>query len=109
MPDRVREESVDDLATSGWTPGQLIDVRSPDEFAGGHVPGAVNVPLEDVLREPNGYGEGIVHVICRSGRRSLTAVDAMQAAGVAAVSVAGGTTAWSEAGRPIERPQATDT
>lgn len=101
MSTTTPEESIDDLA--GAEPGSLIDVRSPEEFADGHVPGAVNVPLEDVLADPARHGgRGTVHVICQSGRRSLAAAEAMVAAGVPAVSVAGGTQAWIDARRPVE-------
>lgn len=102
MTTTAPEESIDDLA--GFAPGSLIDVRSPEEFADGHVPGAVNVPLDDVLSHPSRHGGGdTVHVICASGRRSAMAADAMIAVGVPAVSVAGGTQAWMQAGRPVDR------
>lgn len=77
----------------------VVDVREPEEYVGGHVPGAVLIPLRDV---PTRLGElpkeRPVYVICRSGNRSLTAADWMAAAGVDARSVAGGTSAWIEAG-----------
>ena len=97
------EETIDDLAAAEPTDGSLLDVRSADEFASGHVPGAINVPLEDVLADPaRAHGDGTVHVICQSGRRSMEAAAAMQAAGVPAVSVAGGTKAWIDSGRPVD-------
>ena len=82
----------------------VIDVREPDEFASGHVPGARNIPLASVTqhaKELRGVGE--VNVICQSGHRSAQATEALRAAGVDAVDVPGGTSAWIEAGRPIER------
>ena len=99
------EETIDDLAEARPRPGTVIDVRGPEEFAAGHVPGALNVPLEDVLASPDrSYTDDgdTVHVICQSGRRSLKAAEAMNAAGVPAISVAGGTTAWIESGRSVE-------
>jgi rhodanese-related sulfurtransferase len=98
----VRETSVDELAASGWTPGRLVDVRAPEEFAAGHVPGALNVPLDDVLAEPDRFGAGPVQMICRSGGRSATAAAAVEQAGTPAVSVAGGTAAWIESGRAVD-------
>lgn len=87
-----------------WRCGvRLIDVRSPEEFADGHVPGAVNVPLKEVLASPQRFAGQEWHVICRSGGRSLTAAEAMNAAGARAVSVSGGTSAWIAAGREVER------
>lgn len=102
MTDTTREESVDDLA--GRRAGTLIDVRSAEDFAAGHVPGAVNVPFDDVLADPaRSYGDGPVHVVCQSGKRSFKAASEMNAAGVPAVSVAGGTSAWIESGRSVQR------
>ncbi len=45
--------SIDDLAADDRLIETLIDVRGPDEYAAGHVPGARNVPLEDVLADPS--------------------------------------------------------
>jgi rhodanese-related sulfurtransferase len=99
----VRETSVDELAASGWTPGRLVDVRSPEEFADGHVPGALNVPLDDVLAEPDRFGADPVQMICRSGGRSaMAAAAAVEQAGTPAVSVAGGTSAWIASGRAVD-------
>lgn len=97
------EETVDELAN--LAPGHaLIDVRSAEDYAAGHVPGAVNVPFDDVLADPaRTYGDGPVHVVCQSGRRSMKAATAMSEAGVPAVSVAGGTSAWVESGRAVEQ------
>ena len=98
----VQEASVDQLAASGWAPGRLVDVRSAEEFAEGHVPGAVNVPLDDVLADPARLGTEPVQIICRSGGRSATAAQAVEQAGTPAVSIAGGTAAWIESGRDVE-------
>ena len=104
MSETTREESVDELAAGMPAAGMLIDVRSPEDFAAGHVPGAVNIPLDDVLADPaRRHGDGAVHVVCQSGKRSLKAAAAMNAAGVPAVSVAGGTSGWIESGRSTER------
>lgn len=104
MTENAPEESVEELAAALPTAGAVIDVRSPEDYAAGHVPGALNVPLDDVLADPSrSYGGGTVHVVCQSGKRSAQAASAMTAAGVHAVSVAGGTSAWSESGRPVEQ------
>ena len=80
----------------------LIDVREPDEYTAARVPGAVLVPLATV---PESLGEvptdGTVYVICAKGGRSLKAAEFYRANGIDAVNVAGGTTAWVDAGRPV--------
>lgn len=105
MAETPREITVDDLASAGLPPGRLVDVRSEQEYVEGHVPGAVNVALEDVLADPGRFGDQEVSVICQSGGRSLQAAEAIAASGTPAVSVTGGTSAWTESGRDVERGQ----
>jgi len=84
--------------------GVVLDVRERSEFVEGHVPGAVLVPMGQL---PAHMGEldreRDIYVICASGNRSSAMTDLLRAAGFDAVSVAGGTNAWVESGRPIER------
>ena len=83
----------------------LVDVRSLEEFSGGHVPGAVNVPLGEVaarLGELASYQSGEVYVICERGGRSSSAADQLVASGFRAVNVEGGTAAWRAAGYPLD-------
>ncbi len=103
MTETMREETVEELAGGHWEAGRLVDVRSAEDYAAGHVPGAINVPLDDVVADPAQFGAGEVHFICQSGRRSLTAAEAVGAAGTPAISVSGGTSAWIEGGRQVER------
>ena len=74
----------------------LIDVREPYEFAGGHVKGAVNVPLGQLPSKLDKFDPSAeTYVICQSGHRSATAVGMMKRAGFEhAYSVKGGTSAW---------------
>lgn len=61
----------------------LVDVRSPGEFAGGHIPGALNVPLQELgsrAPELSKKGKPIV-VYCASGMRSASATRVLQRAG----------------------------
>ena len=75
---------------------QLIDVREPYEFAGGHVKGAVNIPLGQLVAKAGTFdSERETFVICRSGSRSATGAKILTKAGFErAYSVKGGTTAW---------------
>ena len=96
----MKSITVTELAT--LPAAVVVDVREPDEYAGGHVPGARNLPLRQVVARLAELPEGSIHVICQSGRRSAQAVEALQAHGLSAVNVEGGTAAWVEADLPVE-------
>lgn len=95
-------------ALQAGTPGlRVVDVRSADEFAAGHVPGAVNVPLEQLQAAPLAAGlkpsETLV-LYCASGRRAGLAAGALQAHGFTAVQqLEGHYAGWQAAGQPIAR------
>ncbi|MFC6593332.1 rhodanese-like domain-containing protein [Kitasatospora paranensis] len=82
----------------------LLDVREEDEFAAGHAPGAVPLPLGALAAggglPPAAAGREVL-AICRSGNRSRQAAALLTARGVDAVNVAGGMRAWAEAGLPV--------
>ena len=81
---------------------RLVDVRQPDEFAGGHPAGSINVPLTTLPAAIGELPDGPIAFSCRSGARSLRAARAAVAAGRSDVSnVAGGYLAWQNAGLPI--------
>jgi rhodanese-related sulfurtransferase len=88
----------------------LIDVRTPAEFAGIHVPGARSAPLDDLdcaatLAEHNRskYGSPL-YILCHSGTRAAKAAEKFAAIGFDEYAVVeGGTQAWAEAGLPVER------
>lgn len=69
----------------------LIDVRSPAEFRGGHVPGAKNLPLQSLRNRMGEIGpkDREVVVYCASGSRSGSASSQLRAAGFASVIDAG--------------------
>jgi len=82
----------------------VVDVREPDEFAAGHVPGAVNLPLSafDPADLPDADGKTVV-LNCLGGKRSGMALDKCVAAQAAIdTHLAGGFNAWAEAGLPVE-------
>ncbi len=71
------------------TPGAvLLDVRTPEEYAQGHIPGGVNLPL-DRLEEITLDKQAPLFVYCRSGRRSGEAALWLQSHGYEAVNVGG--------------------
>lgn len=84
----------------------VLDVRNPDEYAAGHIPGAMNVPLPSL---PNRLGElqGLsrIYIHCKRGGRAKTARDLMANAGfenLVCVEDAG-MDAWVESGYPVEK------
>ena len=88
------------MQTSG-TSIQMIDVRSPGEFAAGHVPKAINIPLEQLEARFGDLSEGQVAVLCQSGTRAGMACEALKDHHKGLLLVNGGTKAWMEAGFPI--------
>ena len=83
---------------------ELIDVRTPVEFAQVHVAFARNVPLDQLRDDEVKVGpDGPVYVICQSGSRGRRACEKLRRAGVNAVNVEGGTRAWEAAGLPVVR------
>lgn len=93
-----------DVATARemWRAGDLvIDVRSPQEYALGHVAGAVNVPIERLVTIVGDLAPGQIVTTCTYGRRARRAADLLAAAGRTAFAITGGTKAWQAAGLPI--------
>ncbi len=81
---------------------QLVDVRAADEWADGHQPGAVHIPLDD-LGDRSGELDSnrTVVTVCRTGRRSAQAADDLAGRGFSAESMAGGLDAWEGHGLPL--------
>jgi len=84
----------------------VLDVRTPQEYAEGHVPGAVNVPQEQLAsRLAEVPKDKDVVIYCRSGRRSVLAADILAANGYSRLShLEGDMNAWVAKGRPVEKP-----
>ena len=84
----------------------VLDVRTPEEFASGHIPGAVNVPLSDLKKRLGELGlsptaEVVVH--CEGGGRAETAEEILREAGYKDVrDLTGHMRAWRDAGYPVE-------
>ena len=84
---------------------QIIDVREPDEWAGGHIEGAHHIPMNDV---PARLGEidrdRPVVTVCRSGARSGQVAAYLAQAGFTAHNMDGGMSTWQRQGLPIDGP-----
>ncbi|MGW3358230.1 rhodanese-like domain-containing protein [Streptomyces bungoensis] len=91
----------------------VIDVRTPGEYAGGHLPGALNIPLDQLdraLPDIRGAAErGEVLVVCASGARSENACRTLAQNGIHTATLAGGTGAWAAQGHDLHQPAACDT
>jgi len=85
---------------------QVLDVRTQGEYDMGRVPGAVLLPLDQLMAgaEVPFDKDSEIYVICRSGNRSMTAQSYMKQNGFSdAVSVSGGTNAWIAEGKQVEK------
>jgi rhodanese-related sulfurtransferase len=103
----VREVGVEELGSRPPEAG-LLDVREPEEYAHGHVPGAVNLPQADLATRLAEVPRGRpVYLICQGGFRSLRAAQFLRQQGFEdVVSVKGGTQAWRAAGKPLDQGDA---
>lgn len=107
---QCREVSVEDAQALVQSADAVIDVREPDEYAAGHLAGAVNLPrglLEFKLSGTPALEPRNLNVVlyCKTGGRSALAANTMQSMGyLQVVSLAGGYDAWAEAGKPVVKP-----
>jgi phage shock protein E len=87
----------------------VLDVRTPQEFAAGHVPGAVNIPYDQVASQLGEIPKDKdVVLYCKSGRRAGIAAEVLQASGYTKLGqLQGDMPAWSKDGRPVESGDAT--
>jgi len=84
---------------------QFIDVRTIEEYAGGHAPKAINFPLDALDKDLAKLDrDQPVYVICQTGRRSQKGAEILQKAGFKNIyNINGGTGAWIDAGFPVEK------
>jgi molybdopterin/thiamine biosynthesis adenylyltransferase/rhodanese-related sulfurtransferase len=105
-------ELLDAPRANGDTPPVLVDVREPDEWDEGHIPGAVHVPrgyLESRIEQVAPDRSRPVLVYCAGGARSAFAAKTLEELGYEHVtSLAGGYTDWKRNGFPTQLPQTLD-
>lgn len=90
------------VATKAQAQGAvLVDVREFDEWNSGHAPGAVHLPFGAVGDELDRLAGQSVFTVCRGGGRSAKAAEILAAVGVEVRNVAGGMSAWGDAGLPV--------
>lgn len=100
---KIDEVSPQDAAGLRERGAVLLDVREPDEWAAGHAPDAIHVPLAQVESNAARFAGQEVLAVCRSGGRSAQAAEALAQAGIKVRNVAGGMNSWAEAGLPVVR------
>lgn len=96
---RVSAAEAREMIDKGFT---VVDVRTPAEYGGGHIPQATSVPLDSILARPRDVleGDGVIFV-CQVGQRSAIAAEMAAAVGFKDLyNLEGGTDAWVKAGYP---------
>jgi len=107
----IQEVSVEAAEQAIRDADLLLDVREADEFAAGHLPGAILVPrgvLEFRLSSTPAMESRDLKVVlyCKTSGRAALAARAMQEMGYLNVkSIAGGFDAWAGAGKPVAKPE----
>lgn len=110
----IREVSLETARHLIQEGAVVLDVREPDEFAAGHVPGAIHIPRGMLEFRLAGTPElndprRTVLVYCKTSGRAALATVALQSMGVAhAVSLEGGFDAWVASGLPVDLPPPVD-
>ncbi|HXH73234.1 MAG TPA: rhodanese-like domain-containing protein [Mariprofundaceae bacterium] len=86
-------------------PFLFLDVRTPEEYAAGHIPGAKLIPLPELPHRLNEVPKDRqVYVYCHSGKRSARAATLLGGQGFTNIeNVVGGIVAWQGAGYPVEK------
>lgn len=80
----------------------LVDVRSASEFASGHVPGAINVPMDQIEARLADLDPSLPLVlVCQSGQRARITAGLLAPCRPQVAVLEGGTNAWAQAGLPL--------
>jgi rhodanese-related sulfurtransferase len=94
--------TVSQLKNRPGTPTLLVDVRSGSEFASGHIPGAVNIPMDQIEARVGDLDlDRPIVLICQSGTRARVAAGLLEPCQRQVAVLEGGTKAWIEAGLPV--------
>lgn len=105
----VREMHMTELkdVLGNLKPGEVIlDVRRRDEYAAGHLDGAINIPHDEILLHLDELKKyKTIYIHCRSGGRAQVARDVLKEAGLSNFHCVsgGGMKDWMEAGHPVVR------
>jgi len=94
--------TVSELRNQPAPPTLLVDVRSSTEFASGHIPGAVNIPMDQIESRLGDLGLNLpIVLVCQSGKRARMTASLLEPCRRQIRVLEGGTTAWIEADLPV--------
>lgn len=100
---KIAPADLDALSSSGSAAFTLVDVRDPDEFKEGHIPGAINIPVSEFAAQSGILDKDRkIIVYCNSGGRSYNAYRKLMKLGYSDISQAIFAD-WQEAGLPVEK------
>jgi len=100
----ISQEALLERQQKGDETTYVLDVRSPEEYASGHVPGAVNIPYDQIAsRIAEVPKDKDVVLYCKSGRRAGIAAEVLAGQGYERLQhLEGDIVAWVDKGRPVE-------
>jgi hydroxyacylglutathione hydrolase len=103
LPENVDVDTVEAIRQNPAV--YLLDVREPDEYAAGHIPGITLIPMGEVAARLDELPrDKEIIVTCRTGNRSSQVADLLREQGFTNVhNMTGGIVAWEEAGYPVEQ------
>jgi rhodanese-related sulfurtransferase len=103
----ISQEALLERQQKGDETLYVLDVRSPEEYASGHVPGAINIPYDQIAsRMAEVPKDQDVVLYCKSGRRAGIAAEVLAGQGYERLQhLEGDIVAWVEKGRPLETPK----
>lgn len=96
---QVTPDEAKKLIDQGWT---LVDVRTDEEWAEGHIAGAQHLPMDHIVQSVSDIGQQVV-CVCAVGGRSWRVTQYLTLQGKDAVNLNGGMESWEAAGLPVER------
>ena len=100
---RISAAEAKEMIDQGTT---VVDVRTPAEWGGGHIPQAQHIPLDSILARPRDVlkGDGDIIFVCQVGQRSALAAEMAAAVGMTSLyNLEGGTDAWLRAGYEVAK------
>ncbi len=102
--ENISIQDYSDTYVENKTDHMLVDVRTKSEYTDGHLPNAINIPLNELDKRMNEIPtDKPIIVVCASGNRSKSGASKLVSAGYTNISnLKGGTMRWMMSGKPIE-------